>query len=781
MAILTQAEIVAHLAGRAAPPGGLGELHPLAVRLCLLQQTLKPVTSPRRVVLFAADHGPDAESRVGTAIHHTAEGGSATAVLAKTTHTDYVLIDVGSRTDSLPESLHYRCRKVRAGSHDFTHQPALTADEFRAAFVVGQKEAEQARDVGMKLVATDAIGAESAAVAARVLAQTDPSDDPMSAFGAVGGTDVAAVAGFIAKAVELGLVVLIEGRVAFAGLHVAERLYPGTAAKVIERQLPPPPPIPLSPAFRASLVGQSRLAPAEVKGDKEDVCFLPTARGGAFSSEGLGALLAFPLLDAAATVVARTVRRDTTGREAARAKPARKVAVFTGSFDPPTTYHRRAAMALRGHGFDEVIVRPAGPRCDSPDIEHAKPIHRAVMADLAFRDLPGVIVDLSDVDDAVFTPHFSFDDLLANRGEVWHVVPAEFLIGGRNGDSAIHTKWELGTDAWNNRKFVVLHASDAPPDPSDRPPVCQLVAVDGRVPTEDIRLRVFQGGKSKPDVTDDVEEYIRRYKLFSGMSAPRETRVRLNDIRLKIVHADKSEKALRAAETYRRFESSEPTHILVLGGDGTMLQAIRDHWRLRLPFLGLNAGTLGFLLNESLPTELPNTEVVLYRMPMMRVDAELPDGKRVESFAFADAWVERDSGQAAWLKIDVDGKTQVPRVVGDGLLVATPAGSSAYARAMGATSVPLTAPVFTLAGSNVFRPRFWKPVALPETTRVSLTSLDFNGKRPIRGFIDGQPIGAVKSMHVRVSTVAMVELGFTPEFDLSARLLRSMFPPSDAL
>ncbi len=455
--------------------------------------------------------------------------------------------------------------------------------------------------------------------------------------------------------------------------------------------------------------------------------------------------------------------------------------MFTGSFDPPTTYHRRVAKLLRARGFDEVIVRPAGPRCDRTEIEHAKPIHRAVLADLAFHDLPGVTVDLSDLDDAAFTPHYSFDDLFSDRGEVWHVVPAEFLAGGRSGESAIHTKWELGGEAWKTGRFVVLHPTDAPPDPADRPPVCQLVEIDGHVPTVDIRLRVFQGGEAQPDVPKSVERYIRRYRLFTGMSAPRETRVRLTDARLKIVLADKSVKALRFAEPFRKFESTDPTHILVFGGDGTMLQAIRDHWRLRLPFIGLNAGTLGFLMNEALPENLEGMEVVLYRMPMMRVDAELPDGKRVQSLAYADAWVERDSGQAAWLKIDVDGKTQVPRVVGDGLLVATPAGSSAYARAMGATSVPLTAPVFTLAGSNVFRPRFWKPVALPETTRVSLTSLDHIGKRPIRGFIDGQPIGPVKAMHLRVSSVAMVELAFTPEFDLSARLLRSMFPPSDAL
>jgi NAD kinase len=113
------------------------------------------------------------------------------------------------------------------------------------------------------------------------------------------------------------------------------------------------------------------------------------------------------------------------------------------------------------------------------------------------------------------------------------------------------------------------------------------------------------------------------------------------------------------------------------------------------------------------------------------------------------------------------------------LLVATPAGSSAYARAMGATPVPLTAPVLTLAGSNVFRPRFWKPVALPETAIVRISNLDNTGKRPIRGFLDGHLVGQVQAMEVRVSSVAAVELAFTPQFDLSTRLLRSLFPPHE--
>ena len=137
-----------------------------------------------------------------------------------------------------------------------------------------------------------------------------------------------------------------------------------------------------------------------------------------------------------------------------------------------------------------------------------------------------------------------------------------------------------------------------------------------------------------------------------------------------------------------------------------MLAAIRKHWRLRLPFLGLNAGTLGFLMNEELPDRLAGTELVALPHADAARGHHRPRWPRhTRGLAYSDAWVERDSGQASWLRIDVDGRTQVPKVVGDGLLVATPSGSSAYARAMGATPVPLTAPVLTLAGSNVFRPR----------------------------------------------------------------------------
>ncbi len=401
------------------------------------------------------------------------------------------------------------------------------------------------------------------------------------------------------------------------------------------------------------------------------------------------------------------------------------------------------------------------------------------MVDLAFRDLPGVCVDLDDLDEGQVLPDYLFDELYASRGEVWHIISADFVSGGREGKSAIQTRWEKGAELWKSGRFVVLHPAGSPPNSADLPPVSQLIAVESHVPTADIRLRVFQGGDSAPDVPERVAAYIRRYQLFADFPAPRETHINLETPKLMIVADEDNPKAQAMIHQFRHLESSDPNAILVLGGDGTMLAAIRKHWRRRFPFLGLNAGHLGFLMNETLPDDLSKMELVVYRMPMLRVDIQAPDGRTSRSLAYVDAWLERNTGQAAWLRVDVDGRTQVPKVVGDGLLVATPSGSSAYARAMGATPVPLSAPVLTLAGSNVFRPRFWKPVALPESAVVRLTNLDETGKRTIRGFLDGHSVGAIQSMEVRVSSIAAVELAFTPQFDLSTRLLRSLFPPSE--
>jgi NAD kinase len=318
-----------------------------------------------------------------------------------------------------------------------------------------------------------------------------------------------------------------------------------------------------------------------------------------------------------------------------------------------------------------------------------------------------------------------------------------------------------------------------PPDVADLPPHHRLLPIERHVSTATLRNRVYSGQSISDWVAPAVANYIARHRLFVSFVPGHDTRLAISQPTLLIEFDDRNSAAAAIADRYRQFASSAPNLILVIGGDGTMLRAIRRHWRLRLPFLGLNAGHLGFLANERLPHDLSGVRLVTHLLPMLRVESQSRDGRSGQSLAFTDAWLERDGGQAAWLRLDIDGQTRVKKIVGDGMLVATASGSSAYARALGASPLPLTTPALTVAGSNIFEPRFWKPMALTDDASICLASLDRSGKRPVRGFVDGEPLGVIDSLQVTRSAVGNVELAFVGEFDPSAKLLRSLFPPTD--
>src|SRR6516165_5630867 len=153
--MLTLTTIRHHLDNLTKPPGSLGRLEDLAVRLAGTQQTLAPRSRPRRMVLFAADHGVVAEGVTAwpAAVTHQmvqniAAGGAASSVLARTTGTDLRIIDVGTLGPDLGSVPGYACRKVRAGSRNLAREPALTVEEFERALAVGREQAALAAEDG---------------------------------------------------------------------------------------------------------------------------------------------------------------------------------------------------------------------------------------------------------------------------------------------------------------------------------------------------------------------------------------------------------------------------------------------------------------------------------------------------------------------------------------------------------------------------------------------------------------------------------------------------------
>jgi Predicted sugar kinase len=163
-------------------------------------------------------------------------------------------------------------------------------------------------------------------------------------------------------------------------------------------------------------------------------------------------------------------------------------------------------------------------------------------------------------------------------------------------------------------------------------------------------------------------------------------------------------------------------------------------------------------------------------LPRLWVETENTQGEIQRSLAFNDAWVERVSGQSARIEVRVNGKPRIASMVADGALLATAAGSTAYAHAVGATPVPIGTPVLILAGSNVVRPQGWKSAVLPLDAEVEFCSLD-PSVRPLRGFVDGVDQGTMVRLRARMSRIAAAELAFLPNHDMAEKLAQIQFPP----
>src|SRR5437588_2661042 len=424
-----------------------------------------------------------------------------------------------------------------------------------------------------------------------------------------------------------------------------------------------------------------------------------------------------------------------------------RLALFGGSFNPPGEHHRATARALAEH-VDQVVVIPCGPRPDKPVTHDVPAIHRAAMVDMTFRCEPKTRVDLLDLEASRFTPHCELERRFAAEGEVWHVVEAPWVRGGAAGQSQIQTAWQEGRRLWSEGRFLALHRPGEELAPRDLPPRCQMIELPSAAPPN-IRDKVFHHQPIDGLVTPEVAAYIERHRLYRGGPTPQSMQICLNEVRALVFADPRSDEAQALASACRTWERDDPNVILVIGGDGTMLHAIREHWRLRLPFYGINTGHMGFLLNDeplggsssghaqrseqspagaghgtrSAPATLSSTDLVVAHMPLLYVETVDAAGQRRTALAFNDAWVERETGQTAWIEVKVNGEVRLPKLVADGALVATAAGSTAYAHAMGATPVPLGSPVLTLVGSNVLRPHLWRPAVLPLTAEVELTSL----------------------------------------------------------
>ena len=286
------------------------------------------------------------------------------------------------------------------------------------------------------------------------------------------------------------------------------------------------------------------------------------------------------------------------------------IAIFGGSFNPPGVHHRTIAERLTG-SYDRVVVVPCGPRPDKEVTNDVPPVYRAAMVDMTFRRLPGVRVDLLDLEASTFTRTHQLNERYRAQGEVWNVVSTELITGGANGQAPIQRLWEHGEELWQRCNFVIIKMRGATLDAADLPPSHRVMEIDITGESAAIRDRVFHHRAFEELLQPEVARYVERHRLYRGMRPPHSTRFELEQVRPLIAFDPWNDDAARIAADLGESEQEDPNLIVVIGGDGTMLRAIRQHWRRRVPFYGINVGHVGFLLNSAPPAQYLTQHLVL--------------------------------------------------------------------------------------------------------------------------------------------------------------------------
>ncbi len=238
--------------------------------------------------------------------------------------------------------------------------------------------------------------------------------------------------------------------------------------------------------------------------------------------------------------------------------------------------------------------------------------------------------------------------------------------------------------------------------------------------------------------------------------------------------ADQALEAL--TNLYGHTDPADAGVIVALGGDGLMLQTLHRFMSDKKPIYGMNRGSVGFLMNEyqenglleRLAAAQPS---IVHPLIMKATDMQ---GRVSTARAINEVSILRQSYQAAKMSVSIDGKERLGELVADGLLVATPAGSTAYNLSANGPILPLDAPLMALTPISAFRPRRWRGALLPDKAYVAIDILE-PGKRPVAAVADHFEIKDVARVEVRMDHQTGLVLLHDPGHSLDERILREQF------
>ena len=216
--------------------------------------------------------------------------------------------------------------------------------------------------------------------------------------------------------------------------------------------------------------------------------------------------------------------------------------------------------------------------------------------------------------------------------------------------------------------------------------------------------------------------------------------------------------------------------VVALGGDGLMLQTLHRLMKADKPIYGMHRGTVGFLMNEfrsdGLKQRLAAAERTVIHPLVMR--ARDLGGIEHEHRAINEVSLFRQIYQAARLRILIDGKERLPELMADGVLVSTPAGSTAYNFSVQGPIIPIDSPLLALTPISPFRPRRWRGALLPHRARITIEVLDPE-RRPVAAVADHDEVRSVRSVDIFMDHDISMHMLFDPGHSLDERILHEQF------
>ena len=241
--------------------------------------------------------------------------------------------------------------------------------------------------------------------------------------------------------------------------------------------------------------------------------------------------------------------------------------------------------------------------------------------------------------------------------------------------------------------------------------------------------------------------------------------------------SDEAQAALaQLTKLYGNHDAEDADVVVALGGDGLMLQTLHAHMRTGKPIYGMHRGTVGFLMNEftthDLHTRLAAAKESLINPLLMR--ATDVHGAVHLHHAINEVALFRQTNQAAHLRILIDEHERMAELIADGILVATPAGSTAYNLSAQGPIIPIDAPLLALTAISPFRPRRWRGALLPDSARVTIKVIEPD-RRPVAAVADHEEVRDVREVDIQMDHSISMRMLFDPGHSLDERILREQF------